>query len=165
MLENEKIHIFLSKTHTFCATVRLTCYCSDTFLVLLVEELCVCICACAWLLDVSVQSRRKSERWSEKERGREGEREGQGVSEALTAVCYRASAKPVNGRQTHTHTHAHPHSHTRMPAQTLTRAKTCTNMFVLCICSGAVTVIDTAAPPVGKWLMASGFSSICKPLT
>lgn len=84
---------------------------------------CVYVRVSFWLLDVSVQSRRKSERWTEKERGREGEREGQGVSEALTAVCYRASAKPVNGRQTHTRTSTQSHPHAR------TDIDTCKDMF------------------------------------
>lgn len=91
--------------------MRITCYCSDTFLVLLVEELCVCICACAFLASrCFCEKCEKSERWTENEREREVKRGREGVVEALTAVCCCASVKPVNGR--HTHTQSHPHTRT-----------------------------------------------------
>lgn len=75
------IHIFCLQTHALCVTVRLTCYVSDTFLLLLlVQELCVFVSVCVLCLSgfsMFLFKERKRKRGS----GSGGERERKWKSE------------------------------------------------------------------------------------
>lgn len=120
--------MFSPQAYALCVTVRLTCYVSDTFPCCFLCRSCACVCVRAvpfWLLDVSVQREKASER--QRGAGRvSGSGRGRGDDSCLLLDKCEAS-------QWQTHTRTHTHTPARIHTQRLTRAKTCTNMFVLCV--------------------------------